>query len=107
MISEGVAIGEILLIRKSSHTVAKEKCADTKTEILRLEAAKQKAIEELTELYEITRKKTGAEDASVFHVHQMLLADEEYNGFLYQYIEEKSNCRVWGLCYRELFCCNV
>lgn len=75
----GIAIGKIRLLSKKENVVTRKKIEDSETEIIRYEKAKEKAIEELNELYERALKEVGEVNAQIFEVHIMMLGDEDYN----------------------------
>ncbi len=75
----GIAIGKIRLLSKKENVVTRKKIEDSETEIMRYEKAKEKAIEELNELYERALKEVGELNAQIFEVHIMMLGDEDYN----------------------------
>ena len=74
----GVVIGKIQFYRKNAHEISKVILEDIEGEKNRYLAARDKAIQELKELYENTKTSLG-EDAEIFEMHGMLLEDEDYN----------------------------
>lgn len=75
----GIAIGKIKLLTKKENVVTRKSIEDGAAELARYEQAKQKAIEELKELYEKAVKEVGEVNAQIFEVHAMMLEDEDYN----------------------------
>ncbi len=76
---KGVAIGNIFVYKKAEKAVTKETISDTAAELIRFEAAKEKAMGQLKMLYEKAKRDVGEEEAMIFDVHQMLLDDLDYN----------------------------
>ncbi|MGN0435939.1 MAG: phosphoenolpyruvate--protein phosphotransferase [Wujia sp.] len=74
----GIAIGRISIYSKDDTQVKREKIVDLQGEISRFEAAKEKAKEQLGDLYEKALKEVGEDNAMIFEVHQMMLDDEDY-----------------------------
>lgn len=75
----GIAIGRILIY---SHKQMQTECkiiADAGQEIQRYEAAKEKAVSQLKDLYQKVLKETGEAQAQIFEMHAMMLEDVEYN----------------------------
>lgn len=88
-ISKGIAIGKIFFYEKDNREIKKQEITDTEHEITCYEAAKEKAIQMLSEVYEKTVKEAGEENAEIFQVHAMLLEDEDYNDFVYDLIRRE------------------
>lgn len=75
---KGVALGKLLILDKADNQVKREKVADIDAEISRFEDAKEKAKDELQELYDKALKEVGEASAAIFEVHQMMLDDDDY-----------------------------
>ena len=75
----GVAIGKISVYKKTEQQVKRVKISDVETELVRFEAAKEKAIKQLQGLYDKALKEVGEANAAIFEVHQMMLDDDDYN----------------------------
>lgn len=75
---KGIALGEIIVLKKKEHQVKREKIADAESEIKRLENAGRKAQKQLQKLYDKAVKEVGEASAAIFEVHQMMLEDEDY-----------------------------
>ena len=88
-IFKGVAIGRIMIYGKKEQPVKREKIKDTDAEVRRYEAAKEKAIADLGELYEDAVKKVGRDNAEIFNVHAMLLQDDDFNDSIHNMIESQ------------------
>lgn len=86
----GIAIGRISIYDKSDDQVKREKITDTAAEIQRFEAAKEKAKEQLGELYDKALREVGEVNAMIFEVHQMMLDDLDYEEAITHMIENQS-----------------
>ena len=75
----GIAIGKISVYKKGEQQVKRVKIEDADAEVLRYQRAKERAIEQLGELYEKALREVGEANAAVFEVHQMMLEDDDYN----------------------------
>lgn len=87
---KGVAIGKIAVFEADNETVVRTKIEDSAAEMKRFEAAKDKAVEELKELYEKALKEVGEANAAIFEVHQMMLDDLDYLESIQNMIEGQS-----------------
>ena len=87
-IFKGIAIGRILFYSKNQHQVKREQIKDTETEIARYEAAKAKAIKQLSELHDKAVAEVGEANAAIFEVHAMMLEDEDYNDSVYNILRK-------------------
>lgn len=74
-----VAIGRILLFKKTDLSVERVHRDDTDTEKKRVKAAKDQAREQIQELYQKALKEVGEANAQIFEIHMMMLDDEDYN----------------------------
>lgn len=74
----GIAIGKALIFRKNEGQVRRKHVTDTDAEILRMNEARDKAIEELQDLYKKAVIEVGEQNAMIFEVHQMMLEDQDY-----------------------------
>ena len=78
-VCKGIAIGKIKYFSVKENTVVKRRVEDIEGELARYNEAKQKAIEELENLYEKAVLKVGEDNAAIFQVHAMLLDDDDFN----------------------------
>ncbi len=74
----GIAIGKIRLYDKKESVVTRSHVENTEDEIKRYRLAREKAKEELGNLYEKALKEVGESGAMLFEVHQMMLDDLDY-----------------------------
>lgn len=74
----GIAIGKLKYYKKTGNIVVRRSITDVTMEIHRYEQAKQRAIEQLNSLYEKALARVGEEGAEIFHIHAMMIEDEDY-----------------------------
>lgn len=74
----GIAIGRLHIYSKKDLQVKRERIEDAEAEVARFHAAKEKAIEQLAELYERSLTAVGEANAAIFEIHQMMLQDDDY-----------------------------
>lgn len=74
-----VAIGKISVFKRSDIQVKRVRIEDTAAELLRLESAKEAAVEQLRGIYEKALKEVGEANAQIFEIHMMMIEDEDYN----------------------------
>ena len=75
----GIAFGRAVFYKKNETKVVRRHTADTHAECKRYEAAREKANKELEVLYYKAIKEIGEAEAQIFSIHQMMLADGDYN----------------------------
>ena len=85
----GTAIGRICVYKKEKRKAAHWKITDIDMEIRRFSKAREKALEQLQELYEKAEKAAGQSSAAIFEAHQMILKDEYYICLLYTSLKRK------------------
>lgn len=71
----GIAVGPLRVIRRSEAAFSALPEGDAAAELIRFEAARQRAIEEQHKLYEKTLQEAGSQLADLFQTHAMLLKD--------------------------------
>ena len=74
-----VAIGKAFVFKRRDIQVKRIKTEDSEAEIMRLEAAKEKALSQLGGIYEKALKEVGEANAAIFDIHMMMIEDEDYN----------------------------
>lgn len=74
----GIAIGQIRLIKKEKKSVRKKHIEDVDQELVRVKEAVRKAENQLKGLYDKALLEAGKSGAAIFDVHQMMLADQDY-----------------------------
>ena len=85
-----IAIGAASLFRRQEAQVRRRRVEDTQAEIERVENAKQKAIDQLSEIYEKALKEVGETNAQIFEIHMMMLEDDDYNESIQNIITTQS-----------------
>lgn len=86
-IFQKIAIGRIWFYAKEEQSVKRSRIEDTAAELLRYEAAKEQAAEEIHELYEKALKEVGEVHAAIFDIHAMMLEDDDFNDSVRNIIE--------------------
>lgn len=81
-----VAIGKISVFQRQDVQVKRFKIEDCEAEIARLEAAKETAIRQLSQIYEKALKEVGEANAQIFEIHRMMVEDEDYNDAIVEMI---------------------
>ncbi len=89
-IYSGVVIGRIHFHGKKEGNVKRLQVKDCAAEILRFEAARKKAGEQLAALYEKILKEAGMQSAGIFEGQMMILEDDNFNQFVKQMILEQN-----------------
>lgn len=74
-----VAIGRVQVFKRQAAAVKRVKVDDTQREIERVEAAKARAVGQLTAIHDKALKEVGEANAEIFEIHIMMLDDEDYN----------------------------
>lgn len=85
-----VAVGKISVFKRQDVQVKRVKIEDTQAEIARLEAAKEKAVSQLGEIYEKALREVGEANAQIFEIHMMMVEDEDYNEAVTEMINGQS-----------------
>lgn len=85
-----IAIGKISVFKRQEAQVRRVHVDDAKAEIKRVEAAKQKALKQLTDIYEKALKEVGETNAQIFDIHMMMIEDDDYNESIVNIIEGQS-----------------
>ena len=77
-IFNSIAHGKIFYYEKTHITVPPGEVEDVENEIKRFQDAKEKAIEQVKDLYEKAKREFGESEAAIFKMHAMMLDDENY-----------------------------
>lgn len=85
-----IALGKISVFKRKEASVKRVHIDDTEAEKERLEAAKEKAVAQLQEIYNKALKEVGEANAQIFEIHMMMLEDEDYNDSILNIIETQS-----------------
>lgn len=84
----GIAIGKLFVYMHPDKHISRATVEDTKAEIAVFNDARQKAIDQLENLYESTVASLGELNASIFAAQEMLLEDNQYTDFVENQIRE-------------------
>lgn len=74
----GIAIGPVEVLKKKDKKVVRRHVEHTEEEVARYEKASEETKGQLQKLYEKALAEVGEADASIFHVHQLMLADMDF-----------------------------
>ena len=74
----GIAIGRLRVFTGSESQIKRIRIDDTAAELERLEKAREKAKEQLKQLYEKAVREIGEANAAIFEIHAMMLDDSDY-----------------------------
>lgn len=85
-----IALGRISVFERKEASVKRTHIDDIAAEKARLEAAKEKAAEQLREIYNKALKEVGEANAQIFEIHMMMIEDEDYNDSISSIIETQS-----------------
>ncbi len=77
-VSQGVAIGRLVVYQKKDNVVKRERIEDVAAEIKRFADAREKAVVQLKGLYEKALKQVGEEGAMLFESHQLMVEDLDF-----------------------------
>ncbi len=105
---KGIAIGKIHIIGSNDFPVKHIKIENIEKEIKRVEEAKFRVNKELQDLYNKAVVEIGENEAEIFHVHQMMLNDKDYEKTIKDIIKnEKVNAEyavsITGASFSSMF----
>ena len=72
-----IALGRISVFKRKEASVKRTHIDDIEAEKLKLQIAKEKASNELQEIYNKALKEVGEANAQIFEIHMMMIEDEE------------------------------
>ena len=76
-VSEGIAMGKLSFYKRDSKEIRRIYVKDVEKEVQRFQKARQKALQELKELYDTAAKEVGEANAAIFEMQQMILEDQD------------------------------
>ncbi len=85
-----IAIGSASIFKRQDKGVRREKIDDVEGELKRVEAAKEKAIAQLSEIYDKALAEVGETHAQIFEIHMMMIEDDDYNESIQNIIKMQS-----------------
>lgn len=90
-VCQGIAIGKIKILSKKEAKVDKGKIVENavENEILKFEAARKTAMQQLNDLYVKALHSAGENEAQIFNVHRLMLEDEDYTASVYDKIKNE------------------
>lgn len=77
-VSEGIAIGKVSFFKRDTKEIRRIYVKDVEKEILRFQKAREKAIQELKEMYTSSIKEVGEANATIFEMQQNVLLDQDF-----------------------------
>ena len=86
----GIAVGKIHIIKKKERLITRRRPKSAEEEIARFEAAREKAKEQLAELYSKAVSEVGETNAAIFEIHGMMLDDDDYVESVHSIISEQT-----------------
>ena len=85
----GITKGILCFYHRNEIVINKLKITNIDNEFEKYLKAKEKTIEELNELYKITCRDVGKEEAEIFSIHEMILGDSQFENIVTDYIKNK------------------
>ena len=85
-----IAIGKVSLFRRQDAVVRRERIDDVDAELKRVALAKEKAINQLSEIYKKALSEVGETHAEIFEIHMMMIEDDDYNESIENIIRTQS-----------------
>lgn len=102
--SDGIAIGKIKIYTGSQPIVNRTVVADVQQEQNRFREAREKALEELQEVYRRLAQEVDGQDAEIFLAQSMLLEDQQYQEYVeHKILSEQVNAAYAVTCAGEYF----
>lgn len=106
--SKGMSIGTAYIYKKQALDVKKKPIEDIEKELKSLSEGIQKAVQQIQEVVENTKKNIGVKEAQIFEAHLLILEDEEFISPIQEMIErEKVNASYAideiGRVFQEMF----
>ena len=96
-ILNGIAIGKLKLYKKKNTVISTADAADPAAEEARFEAARAKAIDQQTALYEKALDEAGEDIAEVFNIHAMMLDDDDFVDTIKEIINGQHKCAEYAV----------
>ena len=86
---KGTAIGPVSVLKKKDSLVKRIHIDNTAEELKRLDAARERTMTQLGQLYEKALQEVGEVNAAIFEVHQMMLEDDDYQDAIHSMIQNE------------------
>ncbi len=94
---DGIAIGRLYFFKQTNQETEPVQTDDPEGEIQRYEKAKELAQAQLKELYDQALQEVGEEDAAIFGMHQIMLADVDYCAMVKNIIRKRQVCAQFAV----------
>ncbi|MCR4718113.1 MAG: phosphoenolpyruvate--protein phosphotransferase [Firmicutes bacterium] len=85
-----IAIGTASIFKRQDTSVRRKKIDDIDNELKRIAHAKERAIAQLSEIYERALSEVGEAHAQIFEIHMMMIEDDDYNESIENIIKTQS-----------------
>ena len=86
----GAVFGKMLFYKRGESQVKRREIKDVSAELSNFAKAKEQAIVQLQELYDTVCAEVGEDNAMIFEVHQMMLADDDYGNSIIDMIKDQN-----------------
>lgn len=96
-VSQGIAIGKVVLKKAETEEVTFQKAENIETEKQRFYAARDRAYSQLEDIYSRMLKEKGKTEASIFQAHMEILMDEEFSGSVEKALKELLCNAEWAV----------
>jgi len=96
-VSKGYVKGPAFYHQSQDIIIAKKLVEDAAAELERFQKAKEKAEEQLEQLYQEALEMVGEKEAVIFKMHKMLLNDEEFSDTVCDYISSDKVSAEYGV----------
>lgn len=88
-VSEGIAIGKLTFYKRDIKEIKRIYVKEIEKEVLRFQKAKEKAVNELKQLYQAAVQEVGEANAGIFEMQQMILEDRDITDKITKIIVEQ------------------
>jgi len=88
-IYKGIAIGTVKIFKKVELNTELREITDTQAEIDRYIKARDKAVEQLQQIYKKAVVEIGQDGANIFDVQSMMLGDDDFTDSVYSFINDE------------------
>lgn len=88
-VSEGIAIGKLTFYKRDIKEIKRIYVKEIEKEVLRFQKAKEKAVNELKQLYQTAVQEVGEANAGIFEMQQMIVEDRDFTDKITKIIVEQ------------------
>ena len=88
-VSEGIAIGKLTFYKRDIKEIKRIYVKEIEKEVLRFQKAKEKAVNELKQLYQTAIQEVGEANAGIFEMQQMIVEDRDITDKITKIIVEQ------------------